>query len=328
MNDELKTEIAPARASRLLTAAEFHRLADVPPEIEWFANLTNANTRRAYEKAVTDFMRFAGIERPEEFRTVTRAHVIAWRDDLRSRPTKRGEPSSDASIRHRLSALASLFEYLCARNAVTHNPVKGVERPKAETGEGKTPALGDHQARELLAAPLDDSTRSKRDRAILSTLLFHALRRAELCKLRVRDFRHTRKGVPHLKVSGKGGKNRYLPLHPGTHSLMHEYLDAAGHGDDDAGALFRPVRNNTTGELDKAITPDGIYKLVRAYSAALGFQIGAHALRATAATNALDNQADIAKVQEWLGHANIATTRIYDHRRTRPEDSPTFKVTY
>jgi integrase len=73
-----------------------------------------------------------------------------------------------------------------------------------------------------------------------------------------------------------------------------------------------------------ARSADGIYKLVRGYSAQLGFAIGAHALRATAATNALDHQADIAKVQEWLGHANIATTRIYDHRRTRPEDSPTF----
>jgi integrase/recombinase XerD len=174
----------------------------------------------------------------------------------------------------------------------------------------------------------DDSTRNKRDRAILSTLLFHALRREELCKLKVRDFRHTRKGVPHLSVSGKGGKRRYLPLHPGTHELIHEYLVAVGHGEDESGALFRPVRNNTTGRLDKAITPDGIYKLVRAYSRALGFEIGAHSLRATAATNALDHQADIAKVQEWLGHANIATTRIYDHRRTWPEDSPTFKVAY
>jgi integrase len=117
-------------------------------------------------------------------------------------------------------------------------------------------------------------------------------------------------------------------LHPATNALIHEYLEAAGHGEDEAGALFRPVRNNTTGRLDKAITPDGVYKLVRAYSAQLGFEIGAHALRATAATNALDHQADIAKVQEWLGHANIATTRIYDHRRTRPEDSPTFKVAY
>jgi integrase/recombinase XerD len=51
-------------------------------------------------------------------------------------------------------------------------------------------------------------------------------------------------------------------------------------------------------------------------------------LRATAATNALDHDADIAKVQEWLGHANIATTRIYDRRRMRPEDSPTFKLAY
>ena len=318
--DQLPTEIAPA--GRLLTAAEFHRLADVPPEIEWFANLSNAGTRRIYENAVRDFMRFAGIARPEEFRIVTRAHVIAWRDEL----VRRGLGGS--TIRNRLASIASLFEYLCEKNAVTHNPVKGVERPRSETGEGKTPALGDHQARKLLDAPVDDSTRSKRDRAILSTLLFHALRREELCKLKVRDFRHARKGVPHLKVSGKGGKTRYVPLHPATHALIHEYLDVAGHGEDDAGALFRPLRNNRTGKLDRAITPDGIYKLVRAYSAALGFEIGAHALRATAATNALDNQADIAKVQEWLGHANIATTRIYDHRRTRAEDSPTFKVAY
>jgi site-specific recombinase XerD len=343
MDDQLPTPIAPARVSRLLTAAEFRELADVPPEIEWFANLSNPSTRRAYEAAVKDFMRFAGIGRPEKFRTVTRAHVIAWRDDLKTRVTRRGEAWSDASIRHRLSALAALFEYLCDRNAVTHNPVKGVARPKSESGEGKTPALGDHQARKLLDAPDGnhsrllrqgrlsdeaDGIRNKRDRAILSTLLFHALRREELCKLKVRDFRHTRKGVPHLSVSGKGGKRRYLPLHAGTIGLINDYLDAAGHGEDLNGALFRPIRNNTTGELDKAITPDGIYKLVRAYSAQLGFEIGVHALRATAATNALDHQADIAKVQEWLGHANIATTRIYDHRRTRPEDSPTFKVSY
>ena len=64
---------------------------------------------------------------------------------------------------------------------------------------------------------------------------------------------------------------------------------------------------------------------IQRYSAS---RSAAHALRATAATNALDHQADIAKVQEWLGHANISTTRIYDHRKTRPEDSPTFKVNY
>src|SRR6202167_2907232 len=200
-------------------------------------------------------MRSPGIFRPEEFRTVTRAPLIARRDELR------GRGLGGATIRHRLAALASLCEYLCDQNAVTHNPVKGVERPKTESGEGQTPALGDHQARKLLDAPDKDTIKSKRDRAILSTLLFHALRREELCKLKVRDFRHARKGVPHLKVSGKGGKTRYLPLHPGTNGLRTDYLEAAGHGTDENGALFRPIRNNRTSRHDAAITADGVYKL-------------------------------------------------------------------
>src|ERR1700691_1909962 len=253
MSEQLPTQIAPA--DRLLTAAEFHRLADVPPEVEWFANISNHHTRRAYENAVKDFMRFAGIRRPEEFRIVTRAHLISWRDEL----SRRG--LGGATIRHRLASLASLSEYLCEKNAVTHNPVKGVERPRTESGEGKTPAIGDKQARKLREAPAEDTIKSKRDRAILSTLLFHALRREELCKLRVKDFRHARKGVPHLKVSGKGGKTRYVPLHPGTNALIHDYLDAAGHGEDENGALFRPIRNNRTSRHDAAITADGVYKL-------------------------------------------------------------------
>ena len=91
--------------------------------------------RRAYENALQDFMRFTGIVKPDEFRTVTRSHVIAWRDDLAKREL------SGMTIRHRLAALSSLFEYLCEKNAVTHNPVKGVKRPSVESYEGKTPAL-------------------------------------------------------------------------------------------------------------------------------------------------------------------------------------------
>jgi site-specific recombinase XerD len=266
------TKIPPT--NRLLTSAEFQRLAAVPPEVEWFANIRNRSTRRAYENAIQDFMGFTGIGRPEEFRAVSRAHVIAWRDDLARREL------GGSTVRHRLAALSSLFEYLCEKNAVTHNPVKGVKRPRSESGEGKTPALGDHQARELLGAPGSDSLKDKRDRAILSTLLYHALRREELCKLKVKDFRHARRGVPHLKVSGKGDKTRYLPLHPGTNALVHDYLEAAGHGDDENGALFRPIRNNRTGTLAKAVSPDAVYKLVKCYSGLLGFEIGAHALRA------------------------------------------------
>ena len=139
--------LVPFSADRRLTAAGFRELADVPPEIEWFANLGNPATRRAYQNALQDFMRFTGIVRPDEFRSVTRAHVITWRDELAQRTL------SGMTIRHRLAALSSLFEYLCEKNAVTHNPVKGVKRPPVEGYEGKTPALGDHQARQLLDAP-------------------------------------------------------------------------------------------------------------------------------------------------------------------------------
>lgn len=121
----------------LLTAEQFHRLADVPPEAQWFANLASAQTRRAYQADIKAFMAFVGIQSPAEFRTVARGHVLAWRADLE----KQGLAGS--SIRRKLAALASLYEYLCDSNAVTHNPVKGVKRPKVDSYEGKTPALGD-----------------------------------------------------------------------------------------------------------------------------------------------------------------------------------------
>ena len=311
--------------SRILTAQEFQGLADVPPEAEWFANIDNAGTRRIYATSLREFMTFVGISDAADFRIVNRSHIIAWLKDLETRGL------AGATMRSKLAALSSLFDHLCEANAVTHNPVKGVKRPKVETYEGKTPALGDHQARALLEAPADDTLKGKRDRAILSVLLFHAFRREELCKLKVKDITE-RRGVKYFRVHGKGGKIRYVPCHSGTLERIDDYLELSGHGADENGALFRPVRNNVTGGLDGAITADGVYRMIRGYVVTAKIakieRLGAHAMRATAATNALDHGADIAKVQEMLGHANIQTTRIYDRRKIRPEDSPVFKVAY
>ncbi len=153
-----------------------------------------------------------------------------------------------------------------------------------------------------------------------------------MCALRVGDL-EDRRGIKHLRVHGKGSKIRFVPAHPAALARIEEYLDAAGHKVDEEGPLFRPIKNNRNdGGLCSALTPGGVYAAVVChYATAAGVSVrrfGPHALRATAATNALDHEADIAKVQEWLGHANIATTRLYDRRRMRPEDSPTFKVAY
>lgn len=319
-------DLTPLVPPRLLTAAQFQQLSQVPPEVEWFADISNPCTRRAYRADLEDFSAFAGIQAPEDFRGVTRAHVIAWRQTLEARGL------AGSTIRRKLAALSSLYEYLCERNAVPHNPVRGAKRPRVESREGKTPALGDAHARQLLDAPPADTLKGRRDRAILSALLFHALRREELTKLKVKDLPHLRGGVPHLRVHGKGGKLRYVPAHPHTLRLVAEYLEAAGHAEDLEGPLFRPMHNARAGHNRTALTPGSVYAdIVARYLRQIGLSgenLGPHALRATAATNALEHQADIAKVQEWLGHASIATTRIYDRRGSRPEESPTFKVAY
>ena len=56
--------------------------------------------------------------------------------------------------------------------------------------------------------------------------------------------------------------------------------------------------------------------------------VSPHSLRATAATAAIEGGADLEKVRDWLGHSNISTTTLYDKRRHRPEDSPTFAVSF
>ena len=213
------------------------------------------------------------------------------------------------------------------------NPVDGVKRPLATGNEGSTPALSAAQARRLLEAPAEDTLKGARDRALLAALLYHGLRREELCGLRVKDMQN-REGVRHFKVKGKRDKIRYVPLHPLAQRLIEHYLLLAGHGTDNGGPLFRPVRNNKTGMLDKALDPGSIYQnIVKKYGQDTGLTLEVnglcvHSMRTTAATNALSHEADIAKVQEWLGHANVSTTRLYDRRKTRPEDSPTFRVRY
>ncbi len=175
-----------------------------------------------------------------------------------------------------------------------------------------------------------------RDRAILATLLYHGIRREELCLLRLRDMQ-SRQGV---RIKGKRDKIRFIPMHAMALRLIGEYLEVlAKHGrglqdTDPDSPLFRPVKNNRTGTLDKHLDPGSIYRnIVSKYGRETGMDaevngLCVHSMRATAATNSLSNEADIAKVQDWLGHANVSTTRLCDRRKSKPEDSPTFHVKY
>jgi integrase len=151
----------------------------------------------------------------------------------------------------------------------------------------------------ILLESLPPPLKGKRDRAILATFLHHRLRCEELCGLRVRDLQ-SRQGVPHLRIFGKGAKVRYVPAHPLALERIHDYFEAAGHGEDADGPLFRPLKNPAGKEDTKRpLTHGAVYhRVLRKHAQAAGIDsisFGPHALRATAATNALDRGADLAQ---------------------------------
>lgn len=125
-----------------------------------------------------------------------------------------------------------------------------------------------------------------------------------------------------------------MPVHQSAQRLIESYLLLAGHGEDLAGPLFRPVRNNRGKVLERAINPNSIYRnVVKKYGEETGLSIEVnglcvHSMRATAATNALSHEADIAKVQEWLGNANVSTTASTIAAKRGQKTSPTFRVRY
>lgn len=309
-------------ASSRLTEEQFQQLHAMPAAAEWFANISNPQTRRAYQLNIADFCSFFGIQEPAQFQSVTRGHVLAWRTQMEQRRL------AGSTQRRKLSALASLYDYLLNAHAISGgNPVHSVKRPVLETHEGKTPGLSDQQASALLGAPDPRPLKGKRDRAILAVLLYHGLRREEAARLQ-RDDVQEQRGIEHLRVHGKGGKPRYLPLHPVAAERITAYWNALPETDEQGGALFRSLRGPTTGE---GVSVDGLYALVTQYAKAARIKVaglGVHGLRVTASTNALENDAEIAKVQAWLGHANISTTKIYDRREAKTESSPTFEVRY
>jgi site-specific recombinase XerD len=301
--------------------ARFYRLADVPPEAEFFANLERPGTRRIYAEALRDFIGFLGTTGGAHLREVTRAHVIAWRRALIERGL------APATIRRKLAAVSAFYGYLCERNAVLINPVDGVKRPREGANEGTTPALGDDQARRLLEAPDPETRAGRRDRAILSLLLFHGLRRAELAGLAIEDLQE-RSGVKHLRVHGKGGKIRFVPVHPHSLERLDAYLSELPDRADRKAPIFTQLRRSKS---LRHLSAEAVYRIVKHHAKVVGVDPTAcrpHAMRATMATNALEKGADIAKVQEVLGHSSIATTRLYDRRHTRPQDSPVFLVKF
>lgn len=213
-------------------------------------------------------------------------------------------PRSQARL---ISGLKGFFDYLIFENYRMDNPLEWVESPKI--GRKLPDTLSVDEIDRLIAA-IDISTHEGgRNRAILETLYGCGLRVSELVNLKRSDLFLKEE---MLKVTGKGNKQRWVPLAAHTSGIIQYYLNynrlnfPAIHEFEDT--LFLNRRGK---KLSRAM----IFTIIKQLSDSIGLHktISPHTMRHSFATHLLENGADLRSIQLMLGHESITTTEIYLH---------------
>jgi len=231
-------------------------------------------------------------------------------DDLREFIYELKETGRAASsIRRKVSALRSYFGFLLAEGVLEDDPSELLEGPK--TGRRLPTVLTRSEIETLLTPPEGDDPLEVRDWAILEFMYATGVRISELINLNMRDVDLEERLV---LVKGKGSKERIVPFGRAAGEALALYLREIRPALSEAGsrkaggALF-------LGRRGRALTRKGAWDIVRrqVLAAAIQKRVTPHTLRHTFATHLLEGGADIAAVQEMLGHADISTTQIYTH---------------
>ena len=210
------------------------------------------------------------------------------------------------SIRRAQSALRAYFSFLIGEGELEEDPTDRMERPR--TGKPLPSFLSQEEAARLVEAVDPDLTVFWRDRAVLETLYATGMRVSELTELQLRNLDLD---TGTCLVMGKGGKERIVPTGGAAVSALSRYLstvrpELAGSASGDAVFL-----NQKGGRLSRM----SVWTIVRdaARRAGIERKVSPHTLRHSCATHLLEGGADLATVQEFLGHADISTTQIYTH---------------
>lgn len=243
------------------------------------------------------FMSVLGVERPAD---VTLAQLRAWVFDLRDAGL------APTSIRRAQSALRTYFGFLLAEGVVDVDPTERLDTPRI--GRRLPDFLSLEEVERLLEAPDESSPKVWRDRAILEVLYATGVRVSELVGLMLSDL-ELDEGF--ARVFGKGGKERIVPIGGPARRALGRYLRDVRPGLD-RGAGQGRVFLNARG---RPIRRESVWSIVRdaARRAGIRRKVSPHTLRHSFATHLVEGGADLAAVQELLGHVDIGTTQIYTH---------------
>lgn len=214
-----------------------------------------------------------------------------------------------STVERKIAAVKSFYSFLVREGMTQSHPTVDLALPKVPA---RLPdVISINQAEQFLSQPFPEGPVGYRDRAALEVLYGCGLRVSELTGL---DIGNVDLESGFVRVMGKGGKERLVPIAGAAQRAMADYLQ---HGRpylrakksttrQDPSAVFLNVRGGR-------LTRQAVFGIVRTYGERSGLQLHPHTLRHSFATHMLQGGAELRSLQEMLGHADISTTQVYTH---------------
>lgn len=256
------------------------------------------HTLDAYRSDLSQMLSFVSHEKGKAASAADVDHLL-----LRRFLSQLSKSKKKSSIGRKLAAIRSFFRFLLRRGTISKNPAELVATPKKEQ---RLPFhLDIDQATSLMEAPDETQKHALRDRAILELLYSSGLRVSELTGLNTGEI-DLSGGM--VRVMGKGGKERIVPVGSRATEALQDYLEQREDFGRNNGPLFLNTRGGRINRRSVARIVDVHVLRIAAFK-----RISPHTLRHTFATHMLEGGADLRAIQELLGHASLSTTQKYTH---------------
>ena len=208
---------------------------------------------------------------------------------------------SKKSVERKLSALRGFFKYLKRIQVISSNPVLGIQNPKEE--RYLPMVIPEKRINEMLDNWIPESIMEARDKSIIELMYSSGLRASEVISLK---WENLDLKTMELRVKGKGGKERIVPLGKRAREALKVYVNFLGDKLNKSNFVF-------LNRFGKKLSRKGLWLIIKKRFETMAFMYGVHphTLRHSFATHLLNHGADLRSIQELLGHASLATTSIY-----------------
>src|SRR3954451_21734475 len=202
--------------------------------LEFFAAaIRNPHTRRAYGRAVGDFLAWCEAHRVPSLAAVQPLYVATW---IEAQTRELSAPT----VKQRLATVRHLFDWLVTGQVVPVNPAGSVRGPAHSVRTGKTPVLDPVEARQLLDSIDVTTPVGLRDRALIALMVYSFARVGAALGMRVEDV-YVQNRRLWVRLHDKGGKAHAMPCHHNLEAYLQAYPDGTGLADDPKGPLFRTI---------------------------------------------------------------------------------------